>query len=286
MPREAYVNGRYVPHGEAAIHIEDRGFQFADGVYEVVAVRGGRLVDEEGHLARLARSLGELRIDWPVSPAVLKQILRRLVRRNGVRDGMVYFQITRGSAPRDFKFPKHAQPTLVVTTRRADLEPPAAETGVPVITIPDIRWKRRDIKTVGMTAQVLGKQAAADAGAFEAWQVDDDGLVTEGCSSNAWIVTPDRRLVTRHANRDILNGVTRLSILSLAARDGYVFEERPFTVDEAKSAAEAFLSSATTFVMPVVSIDGTMLGDGRPGPLSWALRRAYLDHAAGAGASS
>lgn len=286
MPREAYVNGRYVPHGEAAIHIEDRGFQFADGVYEVVAVRGGRLVDEEGHLARLARSLGELRIDWPVSPAVLKQILRRLVRRNGVRDGMVYFQITRGSAPRDFKFPKHAQPTLVVTTRRADLEPPAAETGVPVITIPDIRWKRRDIKTVGMTAQVLGKQAAADAGAFEAWQVDDDGLVTEGCSSNAWIVTPDRRLVTRHANRDILNGVTRLSILSLAARDGYVFEERPFTVDEAKSAAEAFLSSATTFVMPVVSIDGTMLGDGRPGPLSRALRRAYLDHAAGAGASS
>lgn len=286
MPREAYVNGRYVPHGEAAIHIEDRGFQFADGVYEVVAVRGGRLVDEEGHLARLARSLGELRIDWPVSPAVLKQILRRLVRRNGVRDGMVYFQITRGSAPRDFKFPKHAQPTLVVTTRRADLEPPAAETGVPVITIPDIRWKRRDIKTVGMTAQVLSKQAAADAGAFEAWQVDDDGLVTEGCSSNAWIVTPDRRLVTRHANRDILNGVTRLSILSLAARDGYVFEERPFTVDEAKSAAEAFLSSATTFVMPVVSIDGTMLGDGRPGPLSRALRRAYLDHAAGAGASS
>ncbi len=286
MPREAYVNGRYVPHGEAAIHIEDRGFQFADGVYEVVAVRGGRLVDEEGHLARLARSLGELRIDWPVSPAVLKQILRRLVRRNGVRDGMVYFQITRGSAPRDFKFPKHAQPTLVVTTRRADLEPPAAETGVPVITIPDIRWKRRDIKTVGMTAQVLGKQAAADAGAFEAWQVDDDGLVTEGCSSNAWIVTPDRRLVTRHANRDILNGVTRLSILSLAARDGYVFEERPFTVDEAKSAAEAFLSSATTFVMPVVSIDGTMLGDGRPGPLSRTLRRAYLDHAAGAGASS
>jgi D-alanine transaminase len=285
MPRDAYVDGRYLPHGDAGVHIEDRGFQFADGVYEVVAVRGGLLVDEEGHLARLDRSLGELRIAWPVSRAVLKQIIRRLVRRNGLRDGLVYIQVTRGVAPRDFKFPKEAAPTLVVTTRRLNLAPPTVETGVPVVSIPDIRWKRRDIKTVGLLAQVLGKQQAADAGAFEAWQVDEDGRVTEGCSSNAWIVTADRTLVTRQASPDILNGITRLSILKLAAEQGYRFEERPFTIAEAHAAAEAFLTSATTFVMPVVSLDGQTIGAGVPGDLSRALRRAYLDHASGAGAT-
>jgi D-alanine transaminase len=285
MPRDAYVDGRYLPHGDAGVHIEDRGFQFADGVYEVVAVRGGLLVDEEGHLARLDRSLGELHIAWPVGRPVLKQIIRRLVRRNGLRDGLVYIQVTRGVAPRDFKFPKEAAPTLVVTTRRLNLAPPTVETGVPVVSIPDIRWKRRDIKTVGLLAQVLGKQQAADAGAFEAWQVDEDGRVTEGCSSNAWIVTADRTLVTRQASHDILNGITRLSILKLAAEQGYRFEERPFTIAEAHAAAEAFLTSATTFVMPVVSLDGRPIGAGVPGDLSRALRRAYLDHASGAGAT-
>jgi D-alanine transaminase len=285
MPRDAYVNGRYLPHGDAGVHIEDRGFQFADGVYEVVAVRAGLLVDEEGHLARLDRSLRELKIAWPCSQAVLRQIIRRLTRRNQLRDGLVYIQVTRGVAPRDFKFPKDAAPTLVVTTRRLNLAPPTVETGVPVVSIPDIRWKRRDIKTVGLLAQVLGKQQAAEAGAFEAWQVDDEGFVTEGCSSNAWIVTADRTLVTRQATHDILNGITRLSILRLAAEKGYAFEERPFTIAEALAASEAFLTSATTFVMPIVSLDGGRIADGVPGPLSRALRQAYLDHASGEGAT-
>ena len=285
MPRYAYVNGRYLRHEEAAVHIEDRGFQFADGVYEVVTVQNGRMVDEDGHIARLGRSLEELQIGWPVSERVLRMITRQLVHRNRVRDGLVYMQITRGAAPRDFRFPAKASPTLVLTTRRANLHPTTqVEQGVAVITIPDIRWKRRDIKSVSLLPQVLGKEQAAAAGAFEAWQVDEEGQVTEGCSSNAWIVTADGRLLTRKASNLILNGITRQSILRLAAGAGITFEERSFSVEEALQATEAFITSATTYVMPVTRIDGQPVADGRPGRLSRNLRDAYVGYAASDGA--
>lgn len=284
MARDAYVNGRYVPHARAAVHVEDRGFQFADGVYEVVCVRRGLLIDEDGHLDRLDYSLRELRIAWPCERRVLRLLMRRLLARNGVRDGLIYLQVTRGAAPRDFRFPAAARPTLVMTTRRAALAP-HGRTGVRVITIPDIRWQRRDLKTVGLLAQVLGKQEAAERGAFEAWQLDEDGLVTEGTSSNAWILTANGVLVTRPASHDILNGITRQSILRIAAAAGLRFEERPFSLDEAYAAREAFLSSATSFVTPVLKIDDRMVGDGTPGPLGRRLLEAYVDHAAGSGAT-
>ncbi|EWY42263.1 D-amino acid aminotransferase [Skermanella stibiiresistens SB22] len=287
MSRYAYVNGRFVPHGEAMVHVEDRGFQFADGVYEVVTIIGGKLVDERGHLDRLARSLGELRIAWPVAPHVLKLLMRRLIAQNRVRQGTIYLQVTRGVAPRDFKFPKHSDSTLVMTTKRATsfATPEQLENGVKVISIPDIRWLRRDIKSVALLPQVLGKQRAVEAGAFEAWQLDPEGNVTEGCSSNAWIVTETGTLVTRCANNLILNGVTRLSIIRLAKEAGIPFEERAFSLEEAYRAREAFVSSASTFVMPVTRIDDHTVGNGRPGSFGERLRQAYLDYASGEGAS-
>ncbi|HYH39547.1 MAG TPA: D-amino-acid transaminase [Azospirillum sp.] len=279
MARWAYVNGRYLPHDRAAVHIEDRGFQLADGVYEVVTVLGGRFADMDGHLDRLGRSLDALRIPWPVSRRVLEQVLRDLARRNGIHDGAVYMQVSRGVAPRDFRFPSPRPSSLVVTTRRVQrwTQPGQLEDGVPVITIPDIRWGRRDIKTTGLLAQVLGKQQAAEAGAFEAWMVDPDGTVTEGCSSNAWIVTAEGTLVTRDPSHKILNGVTRLALLRLARAAELPVEERPFTVAEALAAREAFLSSAGTFALPVTSIDGHAIGTGKPGPVALGLRRAYID---------
>jgi D-alanine transaminase len=281
MARYAYVNGRYVPHDKAAVHIEDRGFQFADGVYEVVAVIDGRLADEQGHLDRMARSLRELRIAWPVEPAVLKLLMRNLVRLNRLRNGTIYIQVTRGVAARDFAFPAKAESTLVMTTKRvaAFAKPEQLEKGVKVITIPDIRWARRDIKTVALLPQALGKQQAVEAGAFEAWQVDPDGTVTEGCSSNAWILTADGVLVTRPASNRILNGITRQSLIRLAAENDIPFEERCFTVEEAKASREAFVSSASSFFMPVTRIDDQPVGDGRPGPLGRKLREAYLSYA-------
>jgi len=287
MPRYAYVNGRYVPHGEAMVHVEDRGFQFADGVYEVVTIIDGRLADEQGHLERLGRSLKELAIAWPVKPAVLRLIMRELIRRNRLRNGTVYVQVTRGAAPREFAFPKAPAGTLVLTTRRIARfgAPRLLEEGARVITIPDIRWARRDIKSVSLLPQVLGKQRAVEAGAFEAWQVDLDGTVTEGCSSNAWIVTEDGVLVTRTPSSRILNGITRQSLIRLASENGVAFEERSFTVDEAKRAREAFLSSASTFVMPVTRIDDRTVGNGKPGSLGERLRQAYLEYARTKGAS-
>jgi D-alanine transaminase len=287
MPRHAYVNGRFVPHAQAGVHIEDRGFQFADGVYEVVTVLDGRLADEAGHVDRLGRSLDELGIAWPVSRRVLGLLMRELVRRNGIRDGIVYVQVTRGVAPRDFRFPKAAKPSLVMTTRALASfgKPEQVERGVPVVTIPDIRWLRRDIKSIALLPQVLGKQRAAEAGAYEGWQVAEDGTVTEGCSSNAWIVTREGTLVTRPASTMILNGITRQSVLMLARRGGVPVEERPFTVEEAKGAAEAFMSAASAFVLPVTSIDGAPVGDGRPGPVTLRLRQAYVDYARAEGAS-
>jgi D-alanine transaminase len=283
MSRVAYVDGQYLPFRSAAVHIEDRGYQFADGVYEVLAVVGGRLLDEEPHLARLARSLGELRILAPVSDRVLKIVLREVVRRNGVRDGIVYLQITRGVAPRDHAFPKSPKPTLVVTSRRKKpADPRIGDERISVITIPDIRWQRCDIKSVALLPNVLGKQLAKEAGAFEAWQVDRDGFVTEGTSTNAWIVTADRTVVTRQADHAILNGVTRLVVLDIIRREGYLFVERPFTVAEAKAATEVFLTSTTVDLLPVVSIDSEPVGEGVTGQLSRTLRAGYLAHAAAA----
>lgn len=279
MPRIAYVNGRYLSHGDARVHIEDRGFQFADGVYEVVTIVDGKPADADGHLERLARSLKELSIPLPVKPATLCFIMGEMVRRNRVRHALLYIQITRGVAPRDFRFPANPAPTLVLTCRRTAFQPPSTlEKGVAVITMPDIRWLRRDIKSTSLLPQVLGKQKAADAGAFEGWQVDPDGFVTEGCSSNAWIVTADGTLVTRAPSHEILNGITRLSILECARGLDIAFEERPFSVPEAYAAREAFISSASTFALPVTRIDGKTIGDGKPGPLCLRLRQAYMDH--------
>ena len=283
MSRVAYVDGQYLPFRSAAVQIEDRGYQFADGVYEVLAVVDGRLLDEEPHLARLARSLGELRIPAPLSDAALKIVLREVVRRNGVGNGIVYLQITRGVATRDHAFPKSAKPTLVVTSRRKKpAGPRIGDDGISVVTIPDIRWQRCDIKAVALLPNVLGKQLAKEAGAFDAWQVDRHGYVTERTSTNAWIVTPDRTVVTRQADCAILNGVTRLAVLDLTRREGYRFVERPFTVAEAKAATEAFLTSTTVDLLPVVSTDGDPVGEGAPGQLSRRLRAGYLAYAAAA----
>ena len=283
MSRIAYVDGQYLPHRSAGVHIEDRGYQFADGVYEVLAVVRGRLIDEGPHLARLARSLAELRIAPPMSDAALRIVLREVVARNGVRDGSVYLQITRGAAPRDHAFPRSAEPVLVVTGRRKKPpDPRLAAEGIAVITIPDIRWRRCDIKSVALVANVLGKQRAREAGAFEAWQVDGEGRVTEGTSTNAWIVTADATAVTRQADSAILNGVTRLAVFDIIRREGYRLVERPFTVAEAKAAREAFVTSTAVELLPVVRIDGDPVGSGTPGPLSQTLRAFYLAHTAAA----
>jgi D-alanine transaminase len=281
MSRIAYVAGQYVSHRQAAVHIEDRGYQFADGVYEVIAVVDGHLVDEELHLARLHRSLAELRIAPPMVDAALKTVIREIIRRNGVDTGIVYLQVTRGAAPREHAFPKAAKPTLVVTSRRSrPPDPRLGEDGIAVITIPDIRWQRCDIKSIALIANVLGKQAAREASAYEAWQVDRNGEVTEGTSTNAWIVTGEGAVVTRAADSAILNGVTRLAIFDIIRREGYRLVERPFTVEEAKVAREAFLTSTTADLLPVVRIDGAPVGEGRPGPLGQKLRAAYFVHAA------
>jgi len=280
MSRFAYVNGRFVPHRQAAVHIEDRGYQFADGVYEVVTILGGRMVDEDGHLDRLDRSLSELRIAQPMARAPLKLVMHDLVRRNRLDEGILYIQVTRGVAPRDFRFPAGVRPSLVMTARRQSHSVvPAAETGVRVVTVPEIRWARRDIKSVGLLAQVLAKQAAAEAGAFEAWMVDDQGLVTEGASSNAWIVTKDGLLVTRQADHSILKGITGNAIAQLAEEMGLRIERRAFTPAEAYEAREAFLTSATTFCLPIVEIDGRPIANGHPGGIATRLRAGYLDYA-------
>ena len=282
MSRIAYVNGRYLPHSQAMVHIEDRGYQFADGVYEVCIVRGGVLIDETRHSRRLMRSLGELDIRQPVHPSALAVILREVIRRNRIEDGVVYLQVTRGVAPRNHPFPIPAvRPSLVVTARPADAAAgdKAAEEGIAVITTPDIRWQRVDIKTVGLLANVLAKQKAKIAGAVEAWFVDGDGYVTEGSSTNAWIITETGTLVTHAIDNSILRGVTRDVVLDLLATEGLYVEERRFTVEEALAAREAFVTSAGNLIMPVVRIDGRDIGTGKPGETALKLRRLFFKHA-------
>lgn len=282
MSRIAYVNGYYVPLRQASVRIEDRGYLFADGVYEVCVVRNRRLIDEGRHMRRLARSLRELRIGWPIEPSALAVVMREVIRRNRVRDGVVYVQVTRGVGPRNHTFPSESvRPSVVAAARsvdREDAERTASE-GIAVVTTPDNRWDRVDIKTISLLPNVLAKQTAKEAGAAEAWFVDDDGRVTEGASSNAWIVTAEGVLVTRSADCGILRGITREVIVDLLRREGVRFEERSFTVAEALAAREAFISSAGNLVMPVTSIDGTPIGSGKPGDLSLKLRRLFFTQA-------
>ena len=283
MSRIVYVNGRYVPYADAAIHAEDRGFQFADSVYEVIEVLGGRLVDAARHMARLERSLSELKIAPPMSQAALAQVIARTIYLNHVRNGTVYLQVSRGTGPRDFALPPaETPPTLVVIARsqsQTKIEA-QAKSGIGVITVPDIRWGRSDIKTVMLLPACLAKDAAKSQGAREAWLLDSDGHVTEGASSNAWIVTADGTLVTRPLSHRILAGVTRATTIDVAKREGFQFAERAFTVAEAYGAAEAFITSATNTVMPVVWIDDHAIGNGRPGPLTLRLRARFHDVAA------
>jgi len=281
MSRIAYVNGRYLPLAQACVNVEDRGYQFSDGVYEVCEVRGGKLIDERRHIARLERSLSELRIAMPMSAAALGVVLREVVRRNRVRWGIVYLQITRGVARRDHAFPPTGTaPSVVVTARNMDFAAAEklAEVGVSVISVPENRWARVDIKSVSLLPNVLAKQAAREQGAREAWFVDGAGRVTEGSSSNAWIVTRDGKVVTRHADHAILRGITRSVVLDVLRAHGLTLEERPFTLDEAHGAREAFITSASQIVLPVVRIDGRPVGNGAPGLVASALRRDYHDH--------
>lgn len=282
MSRVAYVNGRYVALRDAAVNVEDRAFQFGDGVYEVCEVRGGRLIDEARHMARLERSLAAIDIKPPMDRFAIGVILRELVRRNRVENGIVYLQITRGVAPRNHAFPlKPVRPGIVATARSLDVaqgEKRAAE-GIAVITVPDNRWGRVDIKTVGLLPNVLAKQKARSAGAYEAWFVDREGNVTEGASTNAWIVTAAGCLVTRQADHGILSGITRSVLMDMLEAEGLRLEERPFAVEEALKAQEAFISAASTIVMPITSIDGKPVGSGKPGPVAKRLRAAFHRHA-------
>ena len=282
MSRIAYVNGRYLPMRDAMVHIEDRGYQFGDGVYEVCEVRGGRLIDERRHLARLKRSLDALRIRAPMSPNALGAVLRETVARNRIGYGIVYLQVTRGVARRDHAFPApDVPPSLVVTARSLNMtrNEALAGKGIAVISVPDNRWGRVDIKTIGLLPNVLARQAAVERGARDAWFVDKDGAVTEAASANAWIVTDAGALVTRQADHAILRGITRTVLFDVIEAQGLRVEERGFTLDEAYAAREAFVTSASQIVLPVVRIDGRAIGDGKPGPVAIALRREFHRYA-------
>jgi len=282
MSRVAYVNGRYLPLGGAAVPVEDRGYQFSDGVYEVCEVRDGCIIDERQHLERLARSLRELRIALPMSGAALRLVVRECLRRNRVHDGIVYLQITRGTARRDHAFPPAGtRPSVVITARSIDFagnDRLAAE-GISVITVPDNRWERVDIKSISLLPNVLAKQAAREQGAKEAWFVDAQGRITEGSSSNAWIVSNEGKVVTRPADTGILRGVTRTVLIDVIRAQGLELQERAFTREEAYRAREAFLTSASQSVLPVVRIDDRPVGNGAPGSVASALRAEFHRHA-------
>jgi D-alanine transaminase len=279
MPRIAYVNGTFVAEADAKVSIMDRGFLFADGVYEVSAVINGKMVDNDGHLQRLQRSLGELNLKSPLSIPEIEKVQTELIERNNLREGIIYLQITRGVAERDFLWPEDIAPTLTMFIQEKNLlHAPLAEKGATIITVPDIRWQRRDIKSTSLLAQAMAKDAARKAGADDAWMVDD-GYITEGTSTNAFIVTMDGTLVTRDLTSKILHGITRNAVLRLADEHGLTIEQRPFTPKEAYDAAEAFATGSSFFVLPITKIDGHILSNGAPGPLTNKLRQLYIDMA-------
>jgi D-alanine transaminase len=279
MSRIVFLNGSFLPIEEAKVPFMDRGFLFGDGVYEGIGVLDGQLIDNEAHLERLECSLAEVRIRNPYSRAQWTSFQEEIVRRNGMAEGFIYFQVTRGVAERDFFFPETAEPTVAMFTQAKTIaDAPAARTGIAVVTVPDQRWARRDIKSINLLAQVLAKQAAKEAGAQEAWLVED-GYVTEGGSSSGFIVTKKGSIVVRPLSNAILPGITRKSLLRLSEEAGIPLEERRFTVEEAYDAAEAFLTSASNFVLPIVTIDGRPVGDGKPGPITKRLRELYLSMA-------
>ena len=276
MSRVAYVNGRYLRHAEAQVHVEDRGYQFSDGVYEVILIKNGKMIDEEQHLERLKKSLSSLEINPPMKRAPMRHVMKELIKRNKFRNGIVYIQITRGVAAREHSFPKYSKPALVMTARRiATKTSDEIEAGVKVITIDDIRWKRCDIKSTSLLPNVLGKQTARRQGAYEAWMVDASGFVTEGTSTNAWIVTSDGKLITAELGSNILSGITRDTFIKIIHELNYKLEERQFSVEEAKNAREAFFTSSTSFLTPVSEIDGVVIGNGRAGSVSMELIKAY-----------
>ncbi len=278
MSRIAYVNGQYVRHADAAVHVEDRGYQFADGVYEVCEVWQNNIVDMPRHLDRLDRSLRELRIDWPMTRAAVEFVMHQVVRRNRVRNGLIYIQVTRGVSRRDHFFPpEDVAPSIVMTARSTSPKAAAAqaEQGIAVVSYPENRWPRVDIKTVALLPNVLAKQNAKENGGKEAWYVDSDGFVTEGGSTNAWIVTKEGKVVTRPAESGILRGITRMAVLELIRKEGLTFEERPFSLSEAYEAKEAFVTAATSVVMPVVKVDGRSVGNGHPGTVATRLRELF-----------
>ena len=279
MSRIVYVNGEFVPEEEAQVSIFDRGFMFADGVYEVSSILRGKLIDNQGHMTRLRRSLAELDMASPATDDEIEAIQMQLIERNNLEEGLIYLQVTRGAADRDFAYPKNTKPTLVLFSQAKNvLNNPIAKTGISVITVEDIRWGRRDIKTVGLLAPCMAKMEAKAAGADDAWLVED-GSVTEGSSNNAYIVTKDGTIVTRQIGNEILNGITRRAVLALAEEHDYKIEERLFSVEECYDAAEAFVTSATMFVQAVVKIDGKEIGDGKPGPVANKLREYYIEMA-------
>ena len=282
MSRIAYVNGRYLPHDEAHVHVEDRGYQFSDGVYEVAAVWSGRVVDEEPHLDRLERSLRALKMELPIPRSAFRLVTREVLRRNRVRDGMVYMQVTRGVSSRDHPFPDTTDGAVVLTARSMRWpETATADRGTDVISMSDQRWRRCDVKSVSLLPNVLGKQAAREQGAYEAWFIDPAGYVTEGASTNAWIVDDAGRVITRDLESNILGGITRQTVIALARKAGIDVVERPFTVEEAQNAPEAFLTSTTSFVRGIVRIDGRKVGAGEPGPVTVWLRGLYLTYCRG-----
>ena len=279
MSRIVYVNGSYLPEEQAKISVFDRGFLFADGVYEVSSVLRGKLIDNRGHLARLHRSLGELDMAAPASDAEIEAIQKALIEKNALDEGLVYLQVTRGAADRDFAYPEGVKSSLVMFTQQKNvIDSPQASQGISIIAVDDIRWRRRDIKSVGLLAPCMAKMQAKAVGADDAWLVED-GYVTEGSSSNAFIVDPDGALITRQLGNEILAGITRKAVLTLAREQQLRIEERPFSIEQARRASEAFITSATTFVMPVISIDGNPIGDGLPGRLTRRLRELYIQAA-------
>ncbi|GHC63810.1 D-amino-acid transaminase [Limoniibacter endophyticus] len=277
--RIAYVNGAFLPASEASVSIFDRGYLFGDGIYEVAAVIDGKLVDSASHLARLKRSTGEINIKLHLSEEEIENLQRKLIEKNKLKEGLVYLQVTRGTADRDFTYPDDMKPNLTMFTQEKMVSNVAIKTGYAVKSVPDLRWTRRDIKSTCLLAQVLAKQIAKEAGCQEAWMVEDDGLVTEGGSSTAYIVTADDKIITRANSQKTLPGCTRLALLELATEENLAIEERPFSLEEAFAAKEAFVTSASSFVMPVVRIDEKSIGNGEPGPLAMRLRELYIDFA-------